>query len=149
MKKVIRLTESDLHRIVKNSVKRILKEEYNVDAVKARYSDKDNVDGIRGIMAVLNNWYHYATLHANGTNTKKYNPSVITQYRNGIKEYLNKINDENIKNEVVNCLNSLLSTTRNDFSNTASIIEQIASQLNEIYNKAKEGYNSKYTEERY
>ena len=50
MKKVIRLTESDIHNIVKRAVKRVLKEEYDLDAVKARYSDKDNVDGIRGIM---------------------------------------------------------------------------------------------------
>jgi len=37
MKKVIRLTESDLHRIVKNSVKRILKEEND-------FSDKEEYD---------------------------------------------------------------------------------------------------------
>ena len=35
MKKVIRLTESDLHRIIENSVKRILKEDFN------QFSDDD------------------------------------------------------------------------------------------------------------
>lgn len=35
MKKIIRLTESDLHKIVKESVKRILKEDYN------QFSDGD------------------------------------------------------------------------------------------------------------
>jgi hypothetical protein len=37
MKKVIRLTEGDLHRIVKESVKHILKE-YNYDAIRSVYS---------------------------------------------------------------------------------------------------------------
>lgn len=37
-KQIIRLTESDLHRIVKNSVKNIIKESY--------YSDRENVDEI-------------------------------------------------------------------------------------------------------
>lgn len=35
-KKLIRLTESDLHRIISNSVKRIIKEEEDLEALKAR-----------------------------------------------------------------------------------------------------------------
>lgn len=35
MKKIIRLTESDLHRIIRNSVRRIIKEDYN------QFSDGD------------------------------------------------------------------------------------------------------------
>jgi len=38
MKRKIRLTEGDLHRIVKESVKRILRETENTDSI---YSDED------------------------------------------------------------------------------------------------------------
>jgi Zn-dependent M16 (insulinase) family peptidase len=52
-KQIIRLTESDLHRIVKNSVKKVIKESYyedreNVDEIiKQTY---DNIDTLKSIM---------------------------------------------------------------------------------------------------
>ena len=52
MNKLIRLTESDLHRIVKESVQRILKEtrlDYNVDNFSGRYSrNADNTIPYQG-----------------------------------------------------------------------------------------------------
>ena len=44
MKKILRLTEGDLHRIIKNSVKRIIREsdEYYDTSSDDFYSDEDN-----------------------------------------------------------------------------------------------------------
>ena len=44
MKKILRLTEGDLHRIIKNSVKRIIREsdEYYDTSSDGFYSDEDN-----------------------------------------------------------------------------------------------------------
>lgn len=49
MKKIIRLTESDLHRIIKNSVNRILREEnvlnnYEAFTIGEKQSDPTNYD---------------------------------------------------------------------------------------------------------
>jgi hypothetical protein len=64
MKKIIRLTESDLHRIVKESVERILREDVlgndwrekednnevmnNYEAFEAQQDEKDNNWGVKG-----------------------------------------------------------------------------------------------------
>lgn len=44
MKKVIRLTESDLHRIVKESVKRMIREGYPAWGVQSQIAMGDNPD---------------------------------------------------------------------------------------------------------
>ena len=50
MKKVIRLTESDIHKIVKNSVKRILKESFEDDfnTTRDNYLNRKSPNGMFG-----------------------------------------------------------------------------------------------------
>ena len=50
MKKIVRLTESDLHRIVKESVNKILSEEYSTPPLKDRisFANYANVDDYNG-----------------------------------------------------------------------------------------------------
>ena len=45
MKKLVRLNESDLHRIVKESVKKILTEEENLTQETYQVNISDTVDG--------------------------------------------------------------------------------------------------------
>ena len=80
MKKRIRLTESDLHRIVNRSVKRVLREE----------SQKDSI--LFNVGRALSQYYNSNIVNydANDSNenviaiTVQCNPNEIQQYRSGI-----------------------------------------------------------------
>lgn len=95
------------------------------------------LNNMRGIMSVLNNWYHYAYLHLNGANQQRYNPSVISNYRNSLKKYISGINDEGIKGELLEYLGPLLSVKRNDFEGTISEIEKTVNPINSLYCELK------------
>lgn len=95
MKKVIRLTESDIHRIVKESVKKILREEF--DQENHIYSEKemkwlyDNQDGLSPLQQkVLNAGMWVRAMQANyhgyaerWPNIKVQNGEIFYYDRNG------------------------------------------------------------------
>jgi len=95
MRKVIRLTESDIHRIVKESVRKILREEF--DQENHIYSEKemkwlyDNQDGLSPLQAkVLNAGMWVRAMQANyhgyaerWPNIKVQNGEIFYYDRNG------------------------------------------------------------------
>jgi len=95
MKKIIRLTESDIHRIVKESVKKILREEF--DQENHIYSEKemkwlyDNQDGLSPLQQkVLNAGMWVRAMQANyhgyaerWPNIKVQNGEIFYYDRNG------------------------------------------------------------------
>ena len=95
MKKVIRLTESDIHRIVKESVRKILREEF--DQENHIYSEKemkwlyDNQDGLSPLQQkVLNAGMWVRAMQANyhgyaerWPNIKVQNGEIFYYDRNG------------------------------------------------------------------
>lgn len=89
-KKTIRLTESDLHNIIKESVKKVLKEGQGWDTFKKSFREinpsDDDVEKGRGKQMYRN---FVDTGDIEGRNLRYYhpnNPTVATTYKDGAKE---------------------------------------------------------------
>ena len=137
MKRTIRLTESELRNVISESVRRVLKEEYDISAVKAKYAFLDNVDALKGILTVMNYWLHYAAVNSSGTNHQPYRASVITNYRNNIKECLASINDEALRSEVSENLKPLFAVQRGSFNEAITVIQQVGMPILQKYKELK------------
>ena len=131
------LSEKGVHKLIKESVRRVLKEEYDLDALKSKFAFEDSVNAVKGILFVLNNWIHYASVNSSGTNQQPYRASVITNYRNEIRQYLDKINDQQLRNEIASMLKPLFAVQRGSFNEAITVIQQIGSQIVQKYNELK------------
>ena len=106
MKKLVRLTESDLHRIVKKSVKRELKEgfeDYDVfmhnynDAMSDYYADDPRdyyPDGKEGDIEY--SWDEFAYENGNTPKATKYRQGLMNdmQFNRNLKKYWTKRDNE-------------------------------------------------------
>ena len=97
-KKLIRLTEGDLHRIIKESVKKVLKEERTIDA-KTIYNDiLNNIDELfdNGEMEIILGEYigesfNVYLINENTIQVEYYNKKVNVPLQKSISECSNNL----------------------------------------------------------
>lgn len=123
-KQTIRLNESQLRRIVSESVKKMLKEDADIDF---------NVEIIQKIFSIFQRWINSFS----GDNVKlKIFIHESRSYLKDLQTECQKISDENLKNEVYAELYKLfehVSLDREDIKGTLPIIGSIRRNLYKIY----------------
>ena len=90
-KKVIRLTESDLHRIVKESVKKALKENTMNNVIIKKWNQIEQVLGSDGMISELFNYLDADTI-ADFVNTIENTYDIEENDDDSYDEYINNMN---------------------------------------------------------
>ena len=89
-KKTIRLTESELHSLIKESVKKVLEEGQGWDTFKKGFRDNNNNNGNKlnnGVKQSLKNFVNTGDIEGRGLRYyHPNNPTVSTTYKDGAKE---------------------------------------------------------------
>lgn len=90
-KKVIRLTESDLHRIVKESIKKALKEDTMNNVIIKKWNQIEQVLGSDGMISELFNYLDADTI-ADFVNTIENTYDIEENDDDSYDEYINNMN---------------------------------------------------------